>query len=388
VKTMAINLTSIVTQFLTPEVVAQIASFLGMDKTSAQKAATAAIPTILAGLSDLVEKPAGAGQLSKLLSQQQGVSFTDLLRKGDAQGLAQAGSSMLSGLFGGRTTDAMAQAIGKFAGTGDTGGKSLLSVLAPIVLGTLGQHQRDAGLDTNGLASLLRSQKDQIVAAIPSGLADQLGAAGLIDKAEAGVRGGMAAASAAGSRIASASERAGVAASQVSNAAGQWPYWLGALVLVAGLAWLAIGRQGQPTVAEQPATTRPAATQTTTATQPATGTVGKAVTDLTVDGMNLVSQFNSSLNTLKSTLAGITDVAGAQAALPKINEMTAQLNDIKARAAKLSPEGRSEFAKLIVAATPAIDQMCNTLLAVPGVGPVAKPAIDDLRAKLDALSRA
>ena len=386
---MAINLTSIVTQFLTPEVVAQIASFLGMDKTSAQKAATAAIPTILAGLSDLVEKPAGAGQLSKLLSQQQGVSFTDLLRKGDAQGLAQAGSSILSGLFGGRTTDAMAQAIGKFAGTGDTGGKSLLSVLAPIVLGTLGQHQRDAGLDTNGLASLLRSQKDQIVAAIPSGLADQLGAAGLIDKAEAGVRGGMAAASAAGSTIASASERAGgVAASQVSNAAGQWPYWLGALVLVAGLAWLAIGRQGEPTVAEQPATTRPAATQTTTATQPATGTVGKAVTDLTVDGMNLASQFNSSLNTLKSTLSGITDVAGAQAALPKINEMTAQLNDIKARAAKLSPEGRSEFAKLIVAATPAIEQMCNKVLAVPGVGPVAKPAIDEFRAKLDALAHA
>ena len=77
---MAINLNSIIAKFLTPEVVAQIASFLGMDKTSAQKAAAAAIPTILAGLSDLVEKPAGAGQLSKLLSQQQGGSFADLLR--------------------------------------------------------------------------------------------------------------------------------------------------------------------------------------------------------------------------------------------------------------------------------------------------------------------
>src|SRR6516162_9611931 len=219
---MAINLTSIITQFLTPEVVAQIASFLGIDKTSAQKAATAAIPTILAGLSDLVEKPAGAGQLSKLLSQQQGGSFKDQLRKGDAQGLAQAGSSMLSGLFGGRTMDAMGQAIGKFAGTGDTGGKSLLSVLGPIVLGALGQHQRDAGLDANGLASLLRSQKDEIVAAIPSGLADQLGAAGLIDKAEGGIRSGIAAASAAGSGIASASERAGASPSHAANAARQW----------------------------------------------------------------------------------------------------------------------------------------------------------------------
>src|SRR3974390_3745859 len=144
---------------------------------------------------------------------------------------------MLSGLLGGRTMDTMAQAVGKFAGTGDSGGKSLLSALAPIVLGALGQHQREAGLDANGLASLLRSQKDQIVAAIPSGLADQLGAAGLIDRAEAGARSGMAAGSAAGRRIGSASGRAGAAAMS-----GQWPYWLGALALLAGLGLWAIGR--------------------------------------------------------------------------------------------------------------------------------------------------
>jgi len=32
--------------------------------------------------------------------------------------------------------------------------------------------------------------------------------------------------------------------------------------------------------------------------------------------------------------------------------------------------------------------MCNKVLAVPGVGPVAKPAIDEFRAKLDALAHA
>jgi hypothetical protein len=387
---MAVNLTSLVMQFLTPEVITQIASFLGVDRAAAQKAATGAVPSLLAGLSDLVTKPAGASQLSKLLSSQQAGSLTDLLRKSDPEGLAQAGSGMLSSLFGGKTTDAMAQAIGRFAGIGDSGGKSLISALAPIVLGSLGQHQRDAGLDTNGLTSLLRSQKDQIVAAIPSGLADQLGAAGLIDKAQAGVRSGMATASAAGDRIASASGRAAAGASQAAY--GQWPYWLAALAVVAGLGWYFMGRQGQPTVADQPATTRPATTQTTAAhppaAQPAPGTVGKAVADMTVDGVNLGSQFNSSVNSLKSALSGIKDVAGAQAALPKINELTAQLNDIKTRAAKLPPEGRSELAKLIVAATPAINQICITVLAVPGVGPVAKPAIDDLRAKLDDLSRA
>src|SRR6516164_8995071 len=69
---MAINLTSIVTQFLTPEVIAQIASFFGIDRSAAQKAVDAAVPTMLASLANLVETPAGTSQLSKLLSQQQG----------------------------------------------------------------------------------------------------------------------------------------------------------------------------------------------------------------------------------------------------------------------------------------------------------------------------
>jgi uncharacterized protein DUF937 len=375
---MAVNLNSIAAQLLTPDVIAQIASFLGIDRSAAQKAAEATIPAILASLSDLVGTPAGANQLSKLLSQQQGANPIDLLRNSGAQGLAQMGSSMLSGLFGGRTMDTMAQAIGRFAGTSDSGGKSLLSVVGPLVLGMLGQQQRDAGLDTNGLASLLRSQKDQIMAAIPSGLADQLSAAGLIDKAAAGARSGVATAAAAGSRIAGASERATTGASQAAWAAGraQWPYWLAALIVVLGLGWYALQRPTEQTVAQSP-----------TVTRPSTGTVGMAPADLTVDGVNLANQIDSSIGTLKAALPTITDDASAQAALPKINDASAQLDGITARAAKLSPEGRSALAKLIVAATPAINQMCDKVLSTPGAGTLAKPAIDNLRAKLDALAK-
>ena len=372
---MPINLTSVVMQMLTPEVIAQIASFLGLDRAATQKAAGGAVPALLAGLSDLISTPAGASQLSKLLSQQKTGSVADLLRNASPQGLVETGSNMLSGLFGDRAVASMAQAVGQFAGTGTSGGKSLLGVLGPIVLGALGQHQRDTGLDANGLASLLRSQKDQILTAIPSGLADQLGAAGLIDRAKAGLRNGSAAASAGASRVASASTGAGQTAySTVTNAAARWPYWLAALIVLGGLAWYAIDRQHEQTIAERPA-------------QPATGTVGMAPANLTVDGVNLASQVNSSINSLKTALPGITDTATAQAALPKINEVIAQLNDISARAAKLSPEGRSALSKLIVAATPSINQMCDKVIATPGVGPVAKAAIDNLRAKLDALAQ-
>src|SRR6202007_3307031 len=69
---MPANLSSVVMQFLTPEIIEKIASFLGLDRATAQKAAGGAVPALLAGLSDLVATPAGTSQLSRLLSKQQG----------------------------------------------------------------------------------------------------------------------------------------------------------------------------------------------------------------------------------------------------------------------------------------------------------------------------
>jgi hypothetical protein len=109
-------------------------------------------------------------------------------------------------------------------------------------------------------------------------------------------------------------------------------HWLAALIVLGGLGWYAVERQARQTVAEQTATTQHATTQ------PASGSVGMAPT---VDGVNLASQINLSINTLK-------------AALP---------------------------------ATHTINQMCDKVIAIPGVGAVAKPAIDDLRARLDAVAK-
>jgi hypothetical protein len=381
---MAANLVSVVMQFLTPDMIAKIASALGLDRTVAQKAIGGAVPALLASLADVASTPNGARQLTNTLAQQQAgslESLKSLIGSSGQNNLAETGSSMLSGLFGGGALDTIAQSIGKFAGVDGGSSKSLLGMLAPVVLGALGQQQRSAGLDASGLASLLGSQKDQIAAAIPSGLADQLSAAGLLDRAAGGLRSGTAAASAAGSRIVGASERTVAGASRAAyatTASSQWPYWLVALVVLGGLAWFALGRQAGERVAELP---RPAATQ------PATGTVGVAPSHLTIGGVNLANQVNSSVGTLRSTLPTITDAASAQAALPKLREATTQLNEVSNLATKLTPEGKSALARLIAATTPTIDQMCDKVLATPGVGDIAKPTIDELRGKLDTLSR-
>jgi hypothetical protein len=377
---MATSLVSVVMQFLTPDMITKIASALGLDRSLAQKAIGGAVPALLASLADVASTPNGARQFTNVVQQQQQGSLDALknLIGGSGQNnLAETGSSMLSGLFGDGTLDTMAQSIGKFAGLDASSSKSLLGTLGPVVLGVLGQQQRSAGLDAGGLASLLGSQKAQIAAAIPSGLADRLSAAGIVDTAEQGVRSGAAAASAAGSRMAGAASQ--TVHATTSAAASQWPYWLVALAVIGGLAWYVLGRHETEAVAELP---KPAKMQ------PATGTVGLAPADLTVGGVNLANQVNSSVGALKSVLPGITDAATAKAALPKLHEATAQLNEVGSLSTKLSPEQKSTLAKLIAAARPSIDQMCDKVLATPGVGDIAKPAIDELRGKLDTLSRA
>jgi hypothetical protein len=387
---MPVNLVQMVMQLLTPDMIAKIASALGLDRSLVQKMINGAVPSLLASVADVASTPTGARQLANTLSQQQAGSLEGLLA-GLSQGsgrdaLLNAGSNLLSGLFGGGALDTLSQAIGEFSGVTKGPSKELLSMLGPVVLGALGQHVRSNGLDASGLASLLSSQKQQIAAAIPSGLVDQLRTSGLIDDSKEKVRGATATASAAGSRIAGTAERVAAAGNQAaytgaSGAAAQWPYWLLGLAVLAGLAWYALGPQRE-TVAEAP---RPTTAQPATTTQPAKTTVGVTSPDVTVG--NLTSRINTSLDSLKSVLPSITDATTAQSALPKLKDTSAQLTDIGSLANKLTPEGKAAIAKLIAAATPAINEMCEKVVAMPGVGAVAKPAIDELRSKLDALSR-
>src|SRR5271168_3546824 len=155
---MAASLISIVMQLLTPDMIAKIASALGLDRSVAQKAIGGAVPALLAGLADVASTPNGGRQLGNTLAQQQPGSLESLksLIGGSGQNtLAETGSSMLAGLFGGGTLDMMAQTIGKFAGVGEGSSKSLLGMLGPVVLATLGQQQRGPGCERARVASRL-----------------------------------------------------------------------------------------------------------------------------------------------------------------------------------------------------------------------------------------
>ena len=182
---MPTNLVSSVTKVLTPDLLARIASGLGIDQALVEKASSASIPALLATLSSLVAKPGGAAKLSDAVAQQQpGIltSIANVIGGSGQKELIDTGLGALSSLLGGSTISALTGAVSKYAGLGDNGSKSLMGLIAPLLMGVLGQQQRASGLDASGLADLLQSQKDNIVRALPPGFAKYLSGTGILDR--------------------------------------------------------------------------------------------------------------------------------------------------------------------------------------------------------------
>ena len=92
---MATNLVSIVMQFLTPDMIAKIASSLGLDRSATQKAVGGAVPALLSSLVDLVSTPSGARQLTNALAEPQAgslESIKSLIVGSDQKTIAETGS--------------------------------------------------------------------------------------------------------------------------------------------------------------------------------------------------------------------------------------------------------------------------------------------------------
>ena len=379
---MATNLVSSVMQFLTPDMVARIARTLGIDPDVAQKVVSAAVPAILASFAGLAAKPAGAQQLSETVQQQRPdmlSQITSLIGGPDQKAIADTGSGLLSTLLGGSGLNGLVSAMSTFAGIHQNTSKSVLGLIAPMVVGALGQQQRSGGLDANGLANLLSSQKDQITAAMPSGLADMLGASGMLDALDGSLRRGADTASAAAGRMASTMSDTARGAGQVGYRAARrpltasWPLWILGLVVLAGLGWYFLGER-EHQLAEQ---TR--------------GLINKATEDVatkTPNPADVSADLTSSVDTVRTTLQGITDPASARAALPKLQQATEQLDRINSLAAQLPPSSRKELASLVAASMPALNRLCDRALSNPQIAGLAKPTIDALRAKLQSLAQA
>jgi hypothetical protein len=371
---MATNLVSFIMQYLTPDLIARIADALGLDRGNTQTAVGAAVPALLAGLCNTAAQPGGAQKLADAARQQ--ASTLDNLASMTAGSmpatLADTGSRMLSSLFGG-TQSALAGSIAKSAGMSEGESTSLLGMLAPVVMGAIAKQQQGGRVDAGSVASLLAAQKDNIAAALPTTLRNQLRNSGLLQAFDgAADRAGAAAGETA--RAASyATQRVGDAGGRAMRAAEttswNWLYWA---VPGAAIAALVIYLLAGP--AER-------------ATQEAANTLPErtAVRAVTAGGVDVGKQVGDTLATLRTSLQDIKDQASAEANLPKLQQVTTQIDSVRGSVRQLTPEQRKVIAGMIKPTMPTVNRMFDNVMSIPGVPEVLKPTVDNLKTQLAGL---
>jgi len=362
---MATNLVSLVSQFLTPDMIGRIATALGLDRNKVQSAVTAVVPALLAAFNNTANQPGGAQKLADAAKQQAGTleNFASVLASGGQSSLLDKGTQMLSSLVGGQNQNVLTDAIAKFTGLGQSASGSLLGLLAPVVMGTIVKHQGTTrGLDANSIVKLFDSQKDNIAAALPAGMSNLLSGTGLLNSLGGAARTATTAGSEA-MREASANRLVGAARQRGSDTSSNWLYWLLPLAAAAALLIYFAVRPTQEVAQQGMSQAQNVATQ----------------------GVDIGKQITNSIASLRTTLDGVSDVASAKAALPKLQEAAAQIDKSGGEVGQLSADQRKLVAGLVNPMMPAFNQLCDKVLAIPGVAEVLKPSVDALRAKLTTL---
>jgi hypothetical protein len=363
---MATNLVSLIMNFLTPDMIGRIASALGLDRNDTSSAIEAGVPGLLAALAGVATRPGGPQKLADAAKQETGTleKFASMLGSTGQNSLVDRGTRMLTSLLGDRDQAALASAVGKYSGVGTAAGSSLLAGLGPLVMGAIAQHQGPRAIDGSSIAGLLASQKDNIAEALPSNFGRLLGGTGLFNTIDDATRKTAETTRAAAASVARTIDDTRRSAADAASTGTNWLLWIiPALALAALLVWL-LGRPAEQVVQ-----------QGTTALQ-----------NLTVGGIDLGKQVTDSFGTLRSTLTSITDEETARAALPKLQAATAQIDKVDSLIGQLSDTQRKALAGMATPLMPALNQLLDKVLAIPGVSAIIKPTIDTLRAKLAILT--
>ena len=368
---MATNLVSEVAEVLSPAIVSRIASALGLNQASTQKAIAAGAPALLAALISYVSKPQGATKLAEVVKKQEpGMlsSLASVIGEPGQKALIDQGASVLTSLVGGKTVSALSEAVGQYAGVTGSGSKSLLGLLGPVVLGVLGKEARDRGLDASGLSELLTSQKNNVSAAMPAGISKYLSQTDILDDV-------------ATSRTPTESR------TPVSSAPSIWPWLIGALVLLAlgSLAWHFLAGRHHKQVAE---TANPKIEEQATSPSeaPYVGLFNK-LKGIKAGDVDVGDLTTSAVNDLYTSLVGIKDATTAQGSLSGLSKASSEFDQLDGLLDKLSPENRKVLVAVFASIKPNLDQLMDKALAIPGVGDVIKPMVDAIRSKLDALTK-
>ncbi len=406
---MSTNLITTIAQVFNSDLVARIASSLGLDKSLIERALGAGAPALLAALGSLVSKPGGAAAVNAEIARQEPQLFQNLgplIGGANMNTRIDAGSNSLKSLLGSQTTSQLVNAVSRYSGMGEVGTTNLMGLLGPVVMSVLSDQQRTTG---RSAADLITASKDSIARALPSGVADALKKTGMLDWLTQSAKVTESANQPGQQGFEFQSGKGRAARADTRTAGSSWI--IPALaVLAIGLAWYLLSgprttevakNAPPPAKVEAPVTTDVAKNAPPPPKAEAPITTGALPEPRPVEFPSLASiagvkagdvdvgaEVTAAMNGMRNALAGIHDEATAQAALDPLKRSVSDFEKVKGLAGQLSPEMRTTLAAAIAAALPTIDGLFNKALAIPGVAQLIKPTIDSIRSELDTLATA
>lgn len=354
------NIVDLITSQLGGDVLSKLGGQMGVSESQTKTAVSAAVPAMLGMLGKLAGTPSGAKQISSAMDGLDlGMlgNLASAFSGSGAEKTSDLGGKLLGTLLGGGGSSALAGALGSFVGLKSGMGKTLLSFLAPVILGTIAKQFKGTP-DPAQVGQFFSEQQSNIANAMPKGFS-------LGDFASEGVK--------------------SVQKQAVPQSAGL-PSWL-PLVAIAALAgavgYYLLGRPApavdrgplagaDPTLADAgiPAEMAPVV-------QPLPGDAADLLAGLPV-GKDLTSL----LGNLTTTLQGVTDVATAQEALPVLEGFGPTLEAVTAATGALPAEQKGTIVNMISEQMGPIMKLVDTVMAIPGVknilGPVVTPMIEAL----------
>jgi len=153
-------------QRLGSDAVNQIGSRIGADPGTTGNAIDAALPLLISALARNTGDSERAQSLASAVSNDHDGSILDDVPGYVSRASEKPGAGILRHVLGGRqqaVQTGLSQVTGLDAGKTGT----LLTMLAPLVMGALGRSKKENGLDAQGLSTLLSGEQEQLKQSAP-----------------------------------------------------------------------------------------------------------------------------------------------------------------------------------------------------------------------------
>lgn len=383
------NLVEMITGQLSNEaVLGSLGSLIGADSRQTKSATAAAVPALLGGLAKLASSDSGAGQIASALGGlDMGMlgNLAGLFGGSNASKAADMGGSLLGSLFGNAGTSMLVNALASFLGMKPGMTKTLLTYLAPVVLGQLAGTFKGGKIDARGVQSLLSSQASNITGALPKGLS--LG--DFVSAATGAVAGG-------GHHDERRSTHADHSHSHSQTrrepepAGSGFPAWLPLLLLpLLGLgAWWYMNNSAKKPAGNQmaaPNVQMPRAVEPAREIEVKPADTGLELPANLGDAVKIGEDLTGLFGTLTKTLGGVTDAASAESVVPSLKDLLPTLTSIKDRTAALPDAGRAAVKETVGKGMGSLTELIEKVMAIPGVGAILGPVVNPMVEVLKAL---